>query len=42
MSEQIWDKVLAERFNAVKFVWLQWPGSAAASIQERLRDDSED
>jgi len=42
IDEKVWEKAVAERFGAIKLVWLQWLGSAAASIQARLRADSED
>lgn len=42
VSEKTWDREVAERFNSLRFEWLRWIGSAAASIQARLRDDSEE
>lgn len=39
IDEKVWEKAVAERFGAIKLVWLQWLGSAAAQIQARLRED---
>jgi len=38
-TERIWERHLAEPFNAIPFEWLRWIGSAASRIQARLQDD---
>jgi hypothetical protein len=38
-TERVWERQLAEPFNAIQFEWLRWIGSAASRIQARLRDD---
>jgi hypothetical protein len=40
-TEKVWERHLTEPFNAIQLEWLRWIGSAAATIQARLRDDDE-
>ena len=41
VSEKVWDKSIAERFGALKLVWLDWLGHAAAIMQPRLAAEEE-
>lgn len=43
-TEEVWDKTLCERFEALKLSWLDWLGVAARIMQPRLRenDDTDD
>ena len=33
IDEKVWEKAVAERFGAIKLVWLQWLGSAAVKFR---------
>jgi hypothetical protein len=39
VSDHIWDKSIAERFHALRYVWIGWLGHAAAIMQPRLTHD---
>jgi hypothetical protein len=41
-TEKVWERHLAEPFNAIQFEWLRWIGSAAASIQSKLGNEEEE
>jgi|HubBroStandDraft_4_1064222.scaffolds.fasta_scaffold00159_25 hypothetical protein len=38
ISERSWDREVASRYFALRFVWLRWLGTAASMIQSRLSE----